>query len=169
LTAIRVAKAQLAVPSGQALPTNIPSTTHSFRRGTKYEGRWYVADHDPPREDARVPDLAEVAGKRILLTCEQGHGDIFQFARYAPLLGRHGARVNLQVYVEQKALMQTMEGVETIVAMGEKEPPVDIVTPLLSLPLVFGTELDSIPAEVPYLRAPPPSSLSDLTTRGHPY
>jgi hypothetical protein len=121
----------------------------------KYEGRWHVADHDRPREDARIPDLAEVAGKRILLTCEQGHGDIFQFARYAPLLGRHGARVNLQVYVEQKELMQTMEGVETIIAMGEKEPPVDIVTPLLSLPLMFGTELDSIPAEVPYLHAPP--------------
>ena len=36
LTAIRVAKAQLAVPSGEVLPTNIPSTTHSFRRGTKF-------------------------------------------------------------------------------------------------------------------------------------
>src|SRR4029077_10674364 len=69
-----------------------------------YEGRWHVADHDPPRPDARVPDLAEVAGKRILLTCEQGHGDMIQFARYAPLLGRCGARVSLQVYVEQKEL-----------------------------------------------------------------
>jgi tetratricopeptide (TPR) repeat protein len=121
----------------------------------KYEGRWHVADHDLPRADARVPDLAEVAGRRILLTCEQGHGDIFQFARYAPLLGRHGARVSLQVYLEQKELMQTLEGVETIIAMGEKEPPYDIVTPLLSLPLVFGTELDNIPADVPYLHAPP--------------
>jgi tetratricopeptide (TPR) repeat protein len=120
----------------------------------KYEGRWHVAEHDPPREDARVPDLAEVAGKRILLTCEQGHGDMIQFARYAPLLARQGARVSLQVYVELKALMQTMEDVETVIAVGEKEPPADIVTPLLSLPLVFGTELDSIPAEVPYLRAP---------------
>jgi tetratricopeptide (TPR) repeat protein len=121
----------------------------------KYEGRWHVADHDAPRADARVPDLAEVAGKRLLLTCEQGHGDIFQFARYAPLLGRRGAHVTLQGYIEQKDLLQTLDGVETVIAMGEKEPPYDIVTPLLSLPLVFGTELDSIPADVPYLRAPP--------------
>jgi tetratricopeptide (TPR) repeat protein len=121
----------------------------------KYEGRWHVADHDLPRADARVPELAEVAGKRILLTREQGHGDIFQFARYAPLLALHGARVSLQVYLEQKELMQTLAGVETVIAMGEKEPPYDIVTPLLSLPLVFGTELDSVPADVPYLRAPP--------------
>jgi hypothetical protein len=124
----------------------------------KYEGRWDVPDHDRPRADARVPRLEEVAGgKKILLTCEQGHGDIFQFARYAPLLARRGARVAVQVYVEQKALMQTLEGVETVVAREEAEPPADIVTPLLSMPLVFGTELDSIPADVPYLNAPPAS------------
>jgi tetratricopeptide (TPR) repeat protein len=123
-------------------------------RWLKYEGRWFVPDHDRPRADARLPDLAEVAGKSILLTCEQGHGDIFQFARYAPLLGRLGARVFLQVYVEQKELMETLENVEMVLAREEPEPPTDIVTPLLSMPLVFDTELDSVPADVPYLRAP---------------
>ena len=121
----------------------------------KYEGRWGVADHDPPRADARVPELAEVAGKRVLLTPEQGHGDMIQFARYAPLLAAHGARVIVQTYVELKALMRTLRGVERVIAMDETEPPADIVTPLLSLPLVFGTVLDTIPAQVPYLRAPP--------------
>ncbi len=121
----------------------------------KYEGRWHVADHDPPHKDARVPDLAEVAGKRILLVCEQGHGDMIQFARYASILVRHGARVSLRTYVELKTLMQSMVDVETVIAVGEQEPPVDIVTPLLSLPLVFGTEVDSVPADVPYLHAPP--------------
>ena len=123
----------------------------------KYEGRWDVPDHDRPRPDARVPTLEEVAGKTVLLTCEQGHGDIFQFARYAPLLAHRGARVAMQVYVEQKAVMQTLDCVETVVAREEAEPPADIVTPLLSMPLVFGTELDSIPAKVPYLHAPPAS------------
>jgi hypothetical protein len=41
-----------------------------------------------------------------------------------------------------------------VIAPGEAEPPVDIVTPLLSLPLIFRTELATIPAEVPYLRPP---------------
>jgi tetratricopeptide (TPR) repeat protein len=120
----------------------------------KYEGRWHVADHDPPRADARVPKLAEVSGQRILLTSEQGHGDMIQFSRYAPLLARLGAQVSLQVYSEQKTLMQALQGVDRIVAVGDEEPRADIVTPLLSMPLVFGTVLDSIPAEVPYLRAP---------------
>ena len=121
----------------------------------KYESRWGVADHDPPRADARVPDLAEVVGRRVLLTPEQGHGDMIQFARYAPLLAAHGARVTVQTYAELKTLMRTLDGVDDVVALGEREPPADIVTPLLSLPLVFGTRLDSVPAQVPYLRASP--------------
>ena len=79
---------------------------------------------------------------------------MIQFARYAPLLARHGARVTVQTYVELKALMQTLDGVEHGRRDGRDGAAADIVTPLLSLPLVFGTELDSIPAEVPYLRAP---------------
>jgi hypothetical protein len=120
----------------------------------QYEGRWGVASHDPPRADALVPDLTGVAGRRVLLTAEQGHGDMIQFARYAPLLAAHGARVTVQTYAELKVLMRTLDGVERVVAPGEREPPTDIVTPLLSLPLVFGTRADTVPAQVPYLRAP---------------
>jgi tetratricopeptide (TPR) repeat protein len=121
----------------------------------KYEGRWGIPDHDAPRRDARVPALAEVAGKSVLLTPEQGHGDMIQFARYAPMLAARGARVTVQTYIELKPLLQTLDGVERVVAVGEREPPADIVTPLLSLPLVFGTNVENIPSPVPYLHALP--------------
>jgi tetratricopeptide (TPR) repeat protein len=121
----------------------------------KYEGRWQVKDHDPPRVGARVPTLTEVVGKRVLVITEQGHGDMIQFARYAPLLAAHGAKVSVQTYIELKALMQTLERVEAVVAATEPEPAADIVTPLLSLPLMFGTDLATIPSQVPYLHAPP--------------
>jgi hypothetical protein len=120
----------------------------------KYEGRWGVAAHDPPRADARVPTLAEVAGKRVLLTPEQGHGDMIQFARYAPLLAARGAAVVLQTYTELAPLLRTLDGVEHVIALDEPEPQADIVTPLLSLPLAFDTQVATIPAKVPYLRAP---------------
>jgi tetratricopeptide (TPR) repeat protein len=120
----------------------------------KYEARFGIADHDPLRADARVPALAEVRGKRILLLPEQGHGDLIQFARYAPLLAAQGADVTLSTYVELKPLMQTLHGVKRVVLHDEAEPPVDVVTPLLSLPLIFGTRVETIPAQVPYLLAP---------------
>jgi tetratricopeptide (TPR) repeat protein len=118
----------------------------------KYERRWSVADHDPPRAGVQVLDLAHVAGKCILLISEQGRGDIIQFARYAPLLARLGAQVTMQVYVELKPLIETLDGVDGVIAVDEPEPPYDLITPLLSLPLAFGTELSTIPADVPYLR-----------------
>jgi tetratricopeptide (TPR) repeat protein len=120
----------------------------------KYEGRWQVKDHDPPRAGARVPKLAEVAGKRVLLIAEQGHGDMIQFARYAPLLAAHGAKVSVQTYIELKALMQTLERIEAVVTAANAEPAADIVTPLLSLPLKFGTDLATVPTQIPYLHAP---------------
>jgi tetratricopeptide (TPR) repeat protein len=119
----------------------------------KYEGRWQVKDHDPPRAGARVPTLTEVVGKRVLLIAEQGHGDMIQFARYAPLLAAQGAKVTVQTYIELKLLMRTLEHVETVAAT-EPEPAADIVTPLLSLPLMFGTDLATIPSQAPYLQAP---------------
>jgi Flp pilus assembly protein TadD len=119
-----------------------------------YESRWQVAAHDPLRDGARVPALAEMAGKRVLLLAEQGHGDMIQFVRYAPLLARQGARVILQTYVELQALAREIDGLEAVVVPGDPEPQVDIMTPLLSLPFIFQTELATIPAQVPYLRLP---------------
>ena len=120
----------------------------------KYESRWDVPEHDRPREDAQVPALTEMTGKRVLLIPEQGHGDLIQFSRYAPLLAARGAQVSVQTYAELQALMLTLDGVGAVVNPDEAEPASDIVTPLLSLPLVFGTDLASVPNRVPYLRAP---------------
>ncbi|HLY88585.1 MAG TPA: tetratricopeptide repeat-containing glycosyltransferase family protein [Acetobacteraceae bacterium] len=120
----------------------------------KYESRWDVPEHDRPREDAQVPALTEMAGKHVLLVPEQGHGDLIQFSRYVPLLAAHGAQVSVQTYAELQALILTLDGVGAVVNPDEAEPASDIVTPLLSLPLVFGTDLASVPNRVPYLRAP---------------
>jgi tetratricopeptide (TPR) repeat protein len=119
-----------------------------------YESRWHIADHDPLPEGASLPSLAEMTGKRVLLLAEQGHGDMIQFMRYAPLLARRGVRVVLQIYRELAALAREIEGLEAVVIPGEPAPAVDIKTPLLSLPHLFGTTLETMPAEVPYLRPP---------------
>jgi tetratricopeptide (TPR) repeat protein len=116
----------------------------------KYEARWSVPEHDKPHPDQVVLDLAAVGGKRVLVTVEQGRGDVIQFSRYVPMLVACGARVTFHVYDDLKALLGTMP------VVGEAEdPPYDLRTSLLSLPLAFGTTLATVPAAVPYLSAPP--------------
>src|SRR5262249_21305931 len=95
----------------------------------------------------------DVSGRRVLLYSEQGLGDTIQFARYADLLKRRGARVLLEVHAPMKALMRTLPfGVETF-AQGEALPEFDLHSPLLSLPLVFDTAEPTIPWPGAYLSA----------------
>jgi tetratricopeptide (TPR) repeat protein len=93
----------------------------------------------------------DVAGKTVLLHAEQGLGDTIQFVRYAKLVQRCGAKVLLDVPEALVPLMAGVEGVDALVRKGRPLPHFDFHCPLLSLPLAFGTELSSIPAEVPYL------------------
>ena len=94
---------------------------------------------------------APVAGKTIVLHAEQGLGDTIQFCRYAPLLAARGARVVLEVQRPLVDLMKTLAGPAAVVARGDALPDFDLHCPLLSLPLAFKTDLNTIPAEVPYL------------------
>jgi len=120
-----------------------------------YEARWEVKEHDAPRPDASVLDLADIAGKRVLVVSEQGHGDIVQFVRYVPLLADRGATVSVCTYNGLKPLLTSLRGVAGVFGEDEHEPAYDIVTPVCSLPLAFGTTIETVPAEVPYLRADP--------------
>jgi len=97
---------------------------------------------------------APLAGRTILLRAEQGLGDTIQFCRYAPMVAARGARVVLEVQRPLVDLMRTLDGAIEVVARGDALPAFDLHCPLLSLPLVFKTELTSIPARTQYLRAP---------------
>ena len=94
-------------------------------------------------------------GKTILIHAEPGVDDTLQFCRYVPLVKALGARVVVEAPVELKALFATLDGIDVLVARGDPLPPFDLHCPLLSLPLEFRTDLASIPAGVPYLRADP--------------
>ena len=60
--------------------------------------------------------------------------------------------------------MGTLTGSAQIVSRGEPLPQFDLHCPLLSLPLAFGTRLESIPSAKPYLRALP-SAVSSWNAR----
>jgi tetratricopeptide (TPR) repeat protein len=96
----------------------------------------------------------DIAGKTILLHPEQGFGDTIQFCRYAPLVADRAARVILEVQSPLRALMGTLAAVQ-IVTSGDALPGFDLHCPLVSLPLAFGTRLETVPSAVPYLHASP--------------
>jgi tetratricopeptide (TPR) repeat protein len=96
-----------------------------------------------------------LAGKTILLHAEQGLGDTLQFVRYAPLVTRRGARVILEVQPPLRPLLAGTDGAAAVVGQGERLPDFDLHCPLLSLPHAFGTDCNTIPADIPYLRVPP--------------
>jgi tetratricopeptide (TPR) repeat protein len=94
-------------------------------------------------------------GSTILLYAEQGFGDTIQFCRYVPMVKARGARVILEAPPPLLPLLRTLLGPDELAAFGQPLPPFDMRTPLMSLPLAFGTRLDSIPVDVPYLAVDP--------------
>ena len=121
------------------------------------EWRWLAPGGEQPRGFAGAPWLGEeeIAGKNLLLYAEQGFGDSIQFCRYVPLAAARGARVILEVQRALVPAMTRLEGIAQLVATGDVLPPFDLHCPLMSLPLAFRTELDTVPRQVPYLRAAP--------------
>lgn len=97
----------------------------------------------------------DLRGRSILLHAEQGLGDTIQFLRYVPMVRDMGARVRLTVQPALVPLVQrSIPGVW--VAGTDKAPPrTEFHTHMLSLPLAFGTRLDTIPAPTSYLTADP--------------
>ncbi|HEX7640923.1 MAG TPA: tetratricopeptide repeat protein [Burkholderiaceae bacterium] len=118
-----------------------------------------------PEPNAPVPSLPgsqwqgqSLAGKSLLIWPEQGYGDMIQFCRYLPLLKAGGAaRVDLVCRKAQVALLKTLEGVDSVVALDEAGTLVgshDYWALTMSLPLYCGTTLADLPSSLPYLRAP---------------
>jgi tetratricopeptide (TPR) repeat protein len=106
----------------------------------------------PPRDFAQPRwDGGSLQGKTILLHAEQGFGDTIQFVRYLPMVARRGGRVILDCPKELVRLLRKAPGVDSIIATGDAQPRFDCHCPLLSLPLAFSTDLNAIPAEIPYL------------------
>ena len=97
----------------------------------------------------------DIAGKSILLHAEQGLGDTLQFIRYAPLVAARGARVVLRVQPTLAPLFARLPIADAVFTFFDALPDVDLQCPVVSLPLAFRTTLSNLPAQVPYLGAPP--------------
>jgi len=128
----------------------------------EYEWRWRMPHMRAACRDMSKPQwYGEAAeGRTLLIHAEQGFGDTLQFCRYVRLAAERGLRVILQVPQPLVRLLRgvagvELAGVELVVACGGDPPPFDLHCPMLSLPLVFGTTLATIPQGAAYLHADP--------------
>lgn len=118
---------------------------------SEYEWRFGLKGRQEPSLPQPRWTGTPLGGQAILLRSEQGLGDTLQFVRYARLINERGGRVLLECQPPLIRLMASCAGVDQVIAKGNPLPDFDVHVPLLSLPLCFGTTLESIPATVPYL------------------
>ena len=123
-----------------------------------YEARWHFREvHRRPRFFEQPCWRGEfLKGERVLLHAEQGLGDTIQFCRYAALVAARGGMPILQVQPAAERLMRSL----AVVRAGLAETAVlgvdlefDLECPLLSLPAVFRTSIETVPWEGAYLGA----------------
>ena len=129
----------------------------NFKKGfQEYEWRWkdeevsLISGKRDFKEPLWLGDHT-LSGKTILLYTEQGLGDTIQFGRYVPLFAHLDCKVILEIQEPLMPLFEHLPGVHQLVARGSPLPAFDYQCPLMSLPLAFGTTLETIPPIQPII------------------
>jgi tetratricopeptide (TPR) repeat protein len=128
-----------------------------FEKGWKlYEWRWRLKNAHPPEFDQPMWLGAEsLRDCTVLLHGEQGLGDVIQMSRFAKLVAASGARVTMQVPATLTGLIARVDGVTEALASPSVPENFDFHVPIMSLPFVFKTRLNTVPAEQAYIKADP--------------
>lgn len=95
----------------------------------------------------------DLRDKRILLTREQGLGDMIQFVRFAQLLQDRGAEVFLETQAGLKRFMFCIPGVDHVVDQHYVPEGIDYFLPLMSLPSLLDIRIQDLPATHQYVDA----------------
>jgi len=98
-------------------------------------------------------DGSPLDGQTVLLLSEQGYGDNLQFVRYTEMVAEKGGNVILVAMDAQERLFETAPGVSMVLPGLTAPKHFHRFSSLMSLPHIFGTTLETIPANVPYLHA----------------
>src|SRR5690348_8445280 len=111
------------------------------------------ADH-LPRHLRRVWDGTPLAGRRVLVRCNHGLGDTLQFVRLVPTLAEVAREVTLEAPTELLPLLASIRGLSALVPLDAPTPPSDVEIEVMEVAHALRLTLDTLPADVPYLKSP---------------
>jgi len=102
----------------------------------EYDWRWKNTANRLTKPILNKPiwNGGQLAGKTLLLHCEQGFGDAIQFVRYAGLIEKSGGKIFLACQPELLDLLKDAPGIDEAYIFGSRIPSYDFHAPLLSLP-----------------------------------
>ena len=130
-------------------------TLGEFAEGWKnYEYRFKIENGKPQFINIpRLESLKNLKNKRILIWSEQGLGDSIQFCRYIYKILDFGAKVTF----DTSKLLTTLMSRQFNCKINETDQGLvknnfDFQIPLLSLPMLFNTDLSNIPFNSSYLK-----------------
>ncbi|MGH8613794.1 MAG: TIGR03032 family protein [Gammaproteobacteria bacterium] len=123
-----------------------------YQRGfAEYEWRWKTGQFTPFACPHPLWDGQPLPGQTLLIYTEQCASDALQFARYLPLAAERCAKLLVVCMEDLLPLFATIPGIAELRQPGQLEVrEFDVHLPLLSLPRIFETTRESIPAPIPY-------------------
>lgn len=126
-----------------------------FEKGWEgYEWRYQKPQQGSLRSFTQPRWNGQDEAKTILLHAEQGFGDTLQFIRYAQFI-KKTKNVTIIAAVQKPlvSLLRLCPYIDQVIAIGEESPAFDAHAPLMSLPHILKTTVDTIPCDIPYLFA----------------
>ncbi len=121
------------------------------------EWRWQTSRFTPLKAPHPRWDGSRLRGT-LLVHSEQGAGDAIQFARFLPMAAERCDRLLFACTENLFPLFRSIPGVAEIRGPGTfRNSELHAYIPLMSLPHVLGTTLETVPSRVPYLQPEPRS------------
>jgi len=145
-------------PAGQAFEVcNIKLLFGEYEAGWRlFEKRLEHPDFLGAKQLLRYPkwDGKSYPEKTLLLHGEQGFGDSIMMMRYLEMAKSLGGTLTLYAPKELASLAAACPGPDLVVGENSANVSFDFQLPLMSLPYIFNTNLDTIPNKVPYIALP---------------
>ncbi len=121
----------------------------------EYEWRWKTYTESAKKFNIPVWNGEDLSGKQLLIYAEQGLGDTLQFVRYAQVLKQQypGIRIVFETQAPLTELLKLQQYLDVVIPRKNQMPYCDYQIPVMSIPRLVKTRLDSIPADTPYIKA----------------